>query len=94
MFVILLKFSDKKPNASLFMDDHNAWLKQGFSDDVFVLAGSLKENRGGAIVAHNESSSEIKDRVNLDPFVKEGIVIPEIIEISPGRAIESLNFLV
>jgi uncharacterized protein YciI len=94
MFVILLKFSEKKSSAPTFMDDHNAWLRQGFSDGIFVLAGSLSDKQGGAILAHNESLSKIKDRVALDPFVKEGVVTSEIIEISPGKAIESLNFLV
>lgn len=76
------------------MDDHNSWLRQGFSDGIFVLAGSLSDKQGGAILAHNEPLQKIKERVDQDPFVKEGVVTAEIIEISPGKAVESLNFLV
>ena len=42
MFIVLLKFSDNKAKAGQFMDSHKAWLKRGFDDGVFLLAGSLK----------------------------------------------------
>ncbi len=27
------------------MDEHNAWIKQGFDDGVFLLVGSLQPNQ-------------------------------------------------
>lgn len=39
MFIIQLKFSTNKANASQFMDGHNAWLKDGFAKGTFLLAG-------------------------------------------------------
>ena len=41
MFMVLLKFSENKAQASQFMEAHNAWIKQGFDDGVFLLVGSL-----------------------------------------------------
>ncbi len=41
MFVVLLKFSDNKSNASQFMEGHKEWIQHGFDDGVFLLAGSL-----------------------------------------------------
>ena len=40
MFIVYLKFSANRSRAGEFMDGHNAWLKAGFDDGVFVLAGS------------------------------------------------------
>ena len=37
MFVVLLRFSDNKDQASEFMEGHNAWIKRGFDDGVFLL---------------------------------------------------------
>src|SRR5688572_23755821 len=54
MFVITLRFADKT-KAPQFMDGHNAWIKRGFDDGVFLLVGSLQPNAGGAILAHNAS---------------------------------------
>lgn len=93
MFVVLLKFSENKSQAPMFMDGHNGWLKQGFSEGIFLLAGSIEVGVGGAIIAHNTSLPELQQRVNQDPFVVENIVTSDIIEISPKKADERLNFL-
>lgn len=94
MFIILLKFSDNKNQASQFMAGHNEWIKHGFDDGVFLLVGSLQPSLGGGIVAHNTTLPELQDRVNSDPFVAENVVSAEIFEITPAKADERLNFLV
>ncbi len=53
MFVVLLKFSTNKANASQFMDGHNSWLKDGLAKGIFLLAGTIQPKLGGAILAHN-----------------------------------------
>ncbi|MFA5123636.1 YciI family protein [Zavarzinia sp.] len=92
MFVITLRFGDKT-RAPQLMDGHNAWLKRGFDDGVFLLAGSLQPNAGGAILAHHASPDEIEARVQEDPFVAQGVVDAEIMAITPGRTDERLAFL-
>ena len=93
MFIVLLKFSDNKGQAGQFMNGHNEWIKSGFDDGVFLLAGSLQPNLGGGIVAHNASLSDLQNRVNDDPFVAKNVVSAEILEITPARADERLKFL-
>ncbi len=93
MFIVLLKFSDNKDRAGQFMDGHNAWIKRGFDDGVFLLVGSLQPNLGGAIVAHNTSLTDLQGRVNDDPFVAENVVSAEILEITPAKTDERLKFL-
>lgn len=92
MFVITLRFADKT-NAPQFMDGHNAWIKRGFDDGVFLLVGSLQPNAGGVILAHNASPEEIEARVQDDPFVAGGVVSAEVLAIAPGRTDERLAFL-
>lgn len=93
MFIVLLKFSDNKDQAEQFMDDHMKWLKSGFDEGVFLLAGSLQPDLGGAIVTHDISMQELQARVKDDPFVAQGVVCPEILEISPAKVDERLQFL-
>jgi uncharacterized protein YciI len=92
MFVIILRFADKT-KASPLMAGHNAWIKRGFDDGVFLLVGSLQPNAGGAILAHNASLPEIEARVQDDPFVAQGVVSAEIIEMTPGLTDDRLAFL-
>ncbi len=93
MFVILLKFSANKANASQFMDGHNAWLRDGFEKGVFLLAGTIQPKLGGAIVAYNAKIEQIQEIVKKDPFVSENVVVAEILEITPSKTAAHLSFL-
>ena len=93
MFIVLLKFSENKAQAGQFMDGHNAWIKRGFDEGVFLVSGSLQPKAGGAVVAHNTTLTELEERVNGDPFVAENVVSAEIIEIAAARTDERLAFL-
>lgn len=93
MFFILLKFSNNKGRAGQLMEGHKSWIQRGFDDGVFLLAGSLQPNLGGAILAHNTSLEELQDRVKDDPFVAESVVSAEVLEITPSRADERLRVL-
>ena len=93
MFIVLLKFSGNKGQAGQFMEGHNEWVKRGISDGVFLLVGSLQPNMGGGILAHNTSLQDLQGRVNGDPFVRESVVSAEILEITPAKADERLQFL-
>ncbi len=94
MFIILLRFSDNKSQAPRYMEGHNQWVKKGFDDGVFLMAGSLQPNLGGGVLAHNISEIELQNRVDSDPFIKENIVSAEILEIVPAKVNEKLQFLI
>ena len=93
MFIVLLRISTNKECASEFMEGHKAWIQRGFEAGVFLLVGSMKPMAGGGVLAHNISLQELEVLVASDPFVVEGVVTPEIIEISPARTDERLTFL-
>ena len=92
MFVVLLRFTDKS-KAGPLMDGHKAWIKRGFDDGVFLLAGGLQPNLGGGILARDTTLAELQRRVSEDPFVAEKVVTAEILEIAPSRADDRLSFL-
>ncbi|MGN7956917.1 YciI family protein [Agrobacterium tumefaciens] len=92
MYAITLRFADRS-KAPKFMDAHNDWIRRGFDEGVFLLVGSLQPNAGGAILAHNASRAEIEARIKDDPFVAEGVVSADILEFTPGRTDERLDFL-
>ena len=93
MFIVTLKFSENKDQAGQYMDGHTEWIMRGFDDGVFLLVGGLKPNLGGAVVANNTSLSDLQSRVNDDPFVVVNVVNAEIIEITPAKADDRLQFL-
>ncbi|WP_105402619.1 YciI family protein [Neorhizobium sp. T7_12] len=93
MFVVTLKFSANKAKAPALMEGHNAWLKRGFDDGIFLLSGSIQPSAGGAVLAHNTSRADLETRVRQDPFVVEDVVTADILEIAPGRTDDRLAFL-
>lgn len=93
MYFVFLRFSENKGQANQFMEGHKSWIKRGFDDGVFLVAGSLQPNLGGGVVAHDTSMADLQSRVNDDPFVEENVVAAEIIEFTPARTDERLNFL-
>ena len=93
MYVVLLKFSENRSRAAQFMESHNAWIKRGFDDGVFLLTGSIQPKLGGAILARGTSLPELRARLNDDPFVVQNVVSAEILEITPGQTDTRLDFL-
>jgi uncharacterized protein YciI len=93
MFIVLLKFSDNRESAGKFMDDHKAWLKHGFDKGIFLLAGSLQEKSGGGIIANDVSRLDLQEFISMDPFITQGIVTAEIIELTPSKATPEFEFL-
>ena len=93
MFIILLRFSENSDQAGTFMAGHNQWIKNGFEDKVFLMAGSLQPGLGGTVLAHGESRDALQIRINADPFVAHKVVTAEILEIEPKKTDERLNFM-
>jgi len=93
MFVVTLKFSANKAKAPALMEGHNAWIKGGFDEGIFLLSGSIQPSAGGAVLAHNTSRADLETRIQEDPFVAEDVVTADILEIAPSRTDDRLAFL-
>ena len=93
MFIITLKFSINKNQMRQHLDDHKTWIKQGFDDGIFLLAGSLLPGLGGGIMAHAIERDALEKRVEEDPFVRENVVTTEILEIEASMTDARLDFL-
>lgn len=93
MFMVFLNLTANKAAASQHMDAHNAWIQQGLDDGVFLAVGNQAFGAGGAILAHGLEPDELRQRLNDDPFVAEGIVDVDLHQITPKRTDPRLDFL-
>lgn len=93
MFLVLMRFASNRSQAGQLMQGHQEWIRRGFDDGVFALVGSIEPEAGGALVAHSISLPQLQDRVDADPFVVEGVVSAEILEITPSLTDTRLAFL-
>jgi uncharacterized protein YciI len=90
MFMVLLKFGPGRAQAHQWMDEHKRWLQRGFDDGVFLLAGSLADAQGGAVLASRTDLDALTARVREDPFVVHGVVEADIHAITPSRVAPQL----
>lgn len=93
MFVVTLKFSKNRNRAGELMAEHKAWIQRGFDQGFFLMVGSLQPSQGGGILAHQVSRDDLERFVSTDPFVAEEVVSADVLEITPARLDERLNFL-
>jgi uncharacterized protein YciI len=90
MHIIVLRLVDSA-NPSEHVEGHKAWLQQGFADEVFLYVGGIHGGGGGVVIAGGIGSEELA-RIRMDPFVVEGIVTSEIIELDTTMSDPRLAF--
>ncbi|MCX2723364.1 YciI family protein [Roseibium salinum] len=93
MFVVTLTFSHNTARAADLMEGHKAWIQRGFDRGIFLMVGSLQPDRGGGILAHNVAREDLEAFVSEDPFVAGNVVTADVLEITPARLDERLEFL-
>lgn len=93
MFIVFLRFSARRDQAGQLMQAHKDWLKRGFDDGIFLLAGSLQPQAGGTILASGITLAQLEERVSSDPFVAEDVVQAEIVAVTPSKVDPRLEFL-
>ncbi|WP_305857377.1 YciI family protein [Balneatrix alpica] len=93
MFIVTLKFAAQAAAAKDHLSGHQAWLQQGFDQGLCLLAGSLVEPKGGALLLQSQDRAEVEAWLAQDPFVQHQVVEADIIQVVPSRCSEPLRFL-
>ncbi|MBY5991177.1 YciI family protein [Ferrimonas balearica] len=93
MYIVLLGFAKNRDARDRHMEAHREWIRQGFDDGVFLLAGPWQPQKGGTLLAHNLDREQLERRLADDPFVANQVVSAEILEMNPALADERLQFL-
>lgn len=93
MYIVFLRFGPNRSRAHQWLAEHGQWIQKGIDDGVFLMAGSLDEAQGGAVLAANTSRAALLARVQEDPFVAHGVVTADVQAITPSRVAPGLSEL-
>ena len=93
VYIVFLRFSNNKPRASEFMAGHNAWIRRGLDDGIFLIVGSLEPALGGVVLAQGIGRAALDARIAEDPFVANDVVKAEVLALSPANTDPRLAFL-
>lgn len=93
MYIVFLRFGPNRSQARQWMAEHNQWIQSGIEEGIFLMAGSLDDAQGGAVLAANVTREVLMTRVQNDPFVAHGVVTAEVHAITPSRVAPQLSEL-
>lgn len=79
IYVVVLTYIKPLEEVDSQIPEHVEWLKQGYSDGVFLASGRRIPRNGGVILAKCENIESLKARLSQDPFQKLNIAKAEII---------------
>ena len=93
MYIVLMQLVDGG-KAPTYMDGHKAWIRQQFDDGVLFYVGGRRGGGGNAMIASGVAHSDLVARLNANPFVSNGVVTVEVIELDTTMSDPRLGFLV
>jgi hypothetical protein len=93
VFIILMHLADGSRSPA-HMDGHKAWIRQGFADGVLYYVGGRRGGGGNAMIASGITHDDLLDRVGKNPFVINGVVTSEVIELDTTLSDPRLGFMV
>jgi uncharacterized protein YciI len=80
MFVLSLTYTAPVERIDALLEEHMAWLDQGYADGTFLASGRKVPRTGGIILAVADSRAAMERLVATDPFAREGVADYEITE--------------
>lgn len=94
MFVLSLTYTAPVERIDALLEEHIAWLDQGYAQGTFLASGRKVPRIGGIILAVATSRTALEKYVAADPLTREGVADYEIAEFLVTRTSPDLEQLV
>lgn len=79
IYVVVLTYIKPLEDVDALIPEHVEWLKQGYSDGVFLASGRRIPRNGGIILAQCDSIESLEKRLSQDPFQKLKVAKAKVI---------------
>jgi uncharacterized protein YciI len=83
--LILLDYVAPLDEVDVHMANHVAWLKRGFDEGVFLIAGR-QDPRGGGVIVTRGHRPQAEALAASDPFVTSGVATAQVIAFNASFA--------
>ncbi len=87
MFVIVSTYHRAFDRDDPVLSEHLEFVRSCHDDGRFVASGPRRPAVGGLIVARGDDEQELRDLMQRDPFVRDGIASYEFLGFRPSRAV-------
>ena len=93
MFVVDLNYVVPLSEIEPLIDGHMEFLKQQYSNGVFLVSGAKVPRTGGIIIAVADNKLQLEDILSADPFKQHQVAEYQVTEFSPTMMADQLSFL-
>lgn len=90
MFVIELVYKAELSRIDAHMKEHMVFLRKYYRAGNFLVSGRKIPRDGGVILAVGESREQIEEIAREDPFVRDGLAEPRIIEFRESQRADDI----
>ena len=92
MFILTLTYKVPNDEVDRHLDDHVAWIKEGYDSGLFLAAGRRVPRTGGMILATG-ARGDIEAMAKRDPFTVNGVADYTINEVNITSTADGLDRL-
>jgi len=85
MFLALLRYKVSHETLEPYIEEHVAFLKEAYAQNVFVVSGQMMPDKGDVILSPLTRRGEFEQFLRRDPFIQNDLVSYEIIAFDPSH---------
>lgn len=85
MFLVLVTYKKSLDEIDRYLDDHRAFLDDGYNNNYFVVSGPKNPRTGGVIISQLSSREKLEKFLERDPFLTHNIADYQVIEFDPVK---------
>lgn len=85
MFIIELTYKKSLSDIDKYLDEHRAFLDNGYRDSYFVASGPKNPRTGGIIISQLKNLEQLESIIKQDPFYINDVADYKIIEFIPTK---------
>lgn len=85
MYLALLRYKVPRDVIDLHLEDHVAFLKEGYAKGLLIVSGKMMSAKGGVILSSLTHRGDFEQFLRKDPFIQHDLVSYEVIAFTPSR---------
>lgn len=91
MFIITIIYKKPINEIEAHIDDHRAFIDDGYKNNYFMMSGPQNPRTGGIIISHMKDKEQLEQLLKKDPFLIYDLANYQITEFQPNKYHQKLS---
>jgi uncharacterized protein YciI len=85
MFLITITYKQPLDVVDQYLQEHRAFLEEGYKQDYFIVSGPKNPRVGGVILSQLKDYDQLMTIIKQDPFYLHQVAEYEVVEFTPVK---------